>query len=168
MPTTSPGLIGALEPRDFAKSPAMTLGARKLGREECSNQLLGESGTHDARAEREHVHVVVLHALAGGERVVAEGGANAAKLVGGNRRSHAAAAHQYATPPATVLDCFRHDLGEIRIVVVGVEVVRAAVENVVAGALNRVGHDCLERKTSVIGADGDYHRDWLARVGTVA
>ena len=96
--------------------------------EECGDELLGERRAHDARAEAENVHRIVLDALVGGERVVAERGTNAVELVRRHRGADAAPADQHRALRPVLANRHRHSLGVVGIVVAGDQLLRAAVE----------------------------------------
>src|SRR4030095_7509984 len=69
---------------------------------ERAHELAGQLGADHLRPEAEDVHVVVLDALVGRVRVVADRGADAGDLAGGNRRAHARAAHEEPAPRAAL------------------------------------------------------------------
>ena len=102
----------------------------------------------------------MLDALVGGVRVVADGGADAADLVGGDARAHAGAADQHAPLDLTVAHRVAEPLGEVRVVVVRVRAVAAEVLHVMtqAGRLEPAQQRVLERRTGVIGGEGDPHQ----------
>ena len=85
--------------------------------------------------------------------VVAHGGANAGNLVGRNRNAHARAADQNAARRLSAVDGFTHPLGKIGIVVLGIDLVRAQIDHLVAGLGEIRPHLFLERKAGVVGAD---------------
>src|SRR5947209_6549900 len=79
-----------LEPADVA------LAAVELRAQEGSDELRRERRADHLRAEAEHVHVVVLDALVGGVRVVADRRADPGQLAGGDRSADARPAHEDA------------------------------------------------------------------------
>ena len=81
--------------------------------------------------EGQHVHVVVLDALVRGVRVVADGRADAADLVGGDARADARAADEDAAVRLAAGDRQPEPLGEVRVVVGRVRAVAAQVDPLV-------------------------------------
>src|SRR6476659_5345020 len=81
-------LLDLLQPT-YVAFPAVEF-RTKEGANHLSSQLCADH----FRAEAEHVHVVVLDALMGGVRVVADRGADTRELAGGDRRADARPAHQ--------------------------------------------------------------------------
>ena len=71
--------------KDFSKPAPVPLLAAEPGRHERDDELSGQLGPDDPPPQAQHVHVVMLDALAGGKGVVTYGGTNAADLVRGHR-----------------------------------------------------------------------------------
>src|SRR3972149_5397851 len=88
----------ALHLRHLVQAAAQTLLPLEAGGQDRLPQPHRQRVADAARAQAEHVHIVVLHALARGVRVVAEGGADAAHLVRGDAGADAAAADDDAPP----------------------------------------------------------------------
>src|SRR3990172_5096303 len=146
----------ALHLRHLVQAAAQTLLPLEAGAQERLHQLHRQRAADDARAQAEHVHIVVLHALARGVRVVAEGGADAAHLVRGDAGADAAAADDNATLGAPVNDRLADGAGVVR-VVHGVGAVGADVQNLVAVTLERGRDLVLHLVSAVVGADDDAH-----------
>ena len=70
----------------------MPVFTRELRVQEGIDDLAGQGRANHARADAQHVHGVVLHCLMCGVGVVADGGADARKLVRGDRDPGAAPA----------------------------------------------------------------------------
>ena len=66
-----------------------------LGHEH-SNEIVGQDRTHDPTAEHEDIHVVVFHARVRRVGIVADGGTNTGKLVGGDACTDSATADEHA------------------------------------------------------------------------
>lgn len=128
----------------------------KAGGQEQVDQLLGDGGADDLRAQRDNLHVVVLDALVGGVQIVADRGTDAAHLVAGDGGAHARAAeHDAALGFAREdggRDLARH-VGEVH----GSGVVGAAVDQGMALTAQRVQQLNFERIAGVVGADGKNH-----------
>ncbi len=92
-----------------------------------------QGGADDARAQHDHVHVVVLHALVCGVGIVAHAGANAGNLVGRDADAHARAADENAARGFAALDGQADALGKVGIVVLRLDFECAQVEDFMAG-----------------------------------
>src|SRR4051812_43649730 len=75
-------LTSCIHVGELGNPPAEFLGCRELGVEIGRDQVLGEPGTDDLRADAHHVDIVVLHALVRGMDVMAHCGPDALHLVG--------------------------------------------------------------------------------------
>src|SRR3972149_1764935 len=146
----------ALHFRHLVQAAAQALLPLEAGGQDRLHQLHRNRVADDARAQAEHVHIVVLHALARGVRVVAEGGANAAHLVRGAARADAAAADDDAPLGAPVNDRLADGAGVGR-VVYGVGAVGADVQPLVAVTLERGRDLVLQLVSAVVGADYNAH-----------
>src|SRR6185312_9847825 len=133
---------------------------RELGVEVGGDQVPGEPGTDDLRADAQDVDVIVLDALVRRMHVMADRGPDALHLVGADRGAHAGAAdHQPALGPAG-RDRGRDlagDVGEVD----GGGIVGADVEHLVALLLQE-GEDLgFHRKAGMVGADDELHERFL-------
>lgn len=135
----------------------MAFGARELRPKERDDELGGERWSDDARSQRQHVHLIVLHALMRRECVVAERRSNANEFVRRHRRADATAAQQHAAFGATIENGARNAFGEIRVVVTLDDFERTAIQCLVSGATNGVENYLLERKAGVISTHRDDH-----------
>jgi len=131
----------------LACEPGVEEGAHEFGR---------EFRTDDARAEREHVHVVVLDALVRGIGVVAHARADAAHLVRGHARADAAPAQQHTALGLALLDGLADRAGVVG-VVHRVGRVGAEVNHLVAFREDRLDDFGLEREAPVVAGNGDFH-----------
>src|SRR5437763_14153009 len=93
----------------------------------------------------------------GRESVVAQRGSNADELVRRDRRADTASAHEDAAVGSPTDDCARDALREVGIIVLWVELERAAVDGFMAGVANRVRDCFLERKSRMVAADRNFH-----------
>ena len=118
------------------------------------DDLLGEADADDAGTDRQHVGVVVLAGHAGGVEAVAQRGAHAAHLVGGELLALAAAAEHDADVGVAVADR-PADAGADRRVVDRLGRVGALVVDHVALAEQHRDEVLLEFVAGVVGADGD-------------
>ena len=145
----------SLEPPNFLQPSFVPLRARELGPEKHPDQFRGEGWSNHPGSEREHIHRVVLYALARREAVVAERRSNARKFVCRHRRADPAAAREDAARRPPLAHSPRDARREVRVVVVRVHVERAAIEHLVPSHANRRDNGILERKAGVVGSDGD-------------
>src|SRR5215467_2064802 len=83
-----------LKSSNLSNTPAMALGAGEPRLDVRANQFERELRANHASAQAQDVHVVIFHALARGERIVAGSRANPAELIGGHASSGAASADQ--------------------------------------------------------------------------
>jgi 23S rRNA (cytosine1962-C5)-methyltransferase len=136
---------------------ATLMAAAGEGRRQPHRQnLVGEAERDDAAAHREHVGVVVLARQASGEQIVAERGAHAAHLVGGNLLALAAAAEHDAAIGAAFHDC-PADIEANRRVIDRLGAVGATIVNAVSEPRQGQLEVLLQRKARMIGADRDAH-----------
>src|SRR2546428_733782 len=149
--------VAALQGDDLGEAPRVALLARVAGGHEGPHQLVGEGGAHDASAQDEHVHVVVLDPLVGRVGVVADGGPHAGQLVGGDRRPHPAAADEDAALPPALAHGQADRLREVG-VVHGRGRARPHVDHLVPLLAEGLRHLLLEQEARVVGADDDLHR----------
>jgi hypothetical protein len=103
------------------------------------DQFLGKRDTDNPRPEHQHVHVVMFDALVSGIGIVAHRCANPRDLVDGDRRADAAAADQYAAFGLGVDDGFTDGFGKIWVIVRGIKVEGADIEDVVAKVAEEIG-----------------------------
>lgn len=91
------------------------------------DQFQGEPGPDHLSAKTKNIHVIVFHALMGGEHIVYQPGAHAGDFVRGDRCAHSAAAEGDAALHSRARDCPCQWNDEVGIVVSRVEFVRAVV-----------------------------------------
>src|SRR5438034_5360249 len=89
---------------DLLESSHVARTAVEAGGEERRQEVAREGRPDDFRAEAEHVHVIVLHALVRGVDVVADGRANPRELAGRHRSAHAGPADEDAELGVPALD----------------------------------------------------------------
>lgn len=134
----------------------MTLFASKLRTEEGLDEFDGDGLADDPGADAEDVHVVVLDPLVGGVVVVADAGADAGDLVGGDADADAAAADQNAAVGPTSNNDLANFAGEVG-VVDGAVGVCPAVDDGMARRGDEGSDSVLEREAAVIAAESDVH-----------
>src|SRR5262249_21543512 len=85
----------------FSKPPAMGFFPRKRRMYERADQLARQFRTDHSRAQRQNIHIIVLHSLTRRIGVVTHSRADARHFVGGHRGADAAAANKDAAlgPP---------------------------------------------------------------------
>ncbi len=141
---------------DFGEAAHVALFDGEVRAQERGDEFLGEGDADDARAEHEHVHIVMFDALMRGVGIVTEAGSDAGDFVGGDGGADAAAADENASFGFAGDDGFAQGFGEIGVVGrVGVE--GADVENIVAELLQEFRNLLFEREAGVVGADCDAH-----------
>src|SRR5579859_5063376 len=146
--------VSGLDSQDFfeAASEAFFVDD-EFGLDECVDQFEGEGGADNSCAENDDVHIVVFNALMGGVGVVAHAGADAGDLVGGDADTYAGAADENAARGVARLDGETYALGEVGIVVFGLDFECAEIEDLMA-ALSEIGaYFFLEGKAGVVGGD---------------
>jgi hypothetical protein len=108
----------------------------------CSAELTGEKRLNKIPSYRrsngpathtDHVHVVILHALSSREMIVNEPGADADDLVGAHGSANPAAANCYS--PKDIARGYSASKRNyyVRIVVVGIQLMRAEINHIVSG-----------------------------------
>src|SRR5215217_7332757 len=124
--------------------------------DERGDELARERRPHDLRPEAEHVHVVVLDALVRAVGVVADRGADAEDLAGGDRGTNARAADE---DPALGLALPDH-LAELAGLVGVVAAERGGVGSEVADLVprERIEHRPPEMDAAVVERHRDLHR----------
>src|SRR5579875_967371 len=147
----APGEKTSLDLPDLAQAPDVALDAGKARPQPGGDNLPGQAGPYHARAQAEHVHVVVLDALMRGVGVMAEAGPYARHLVGHHRGPDAAAAYDDTAPGLAGADGQRHGQGEVR-VVAGLLAVRPEIEHDLALLLQELLYQPLERESAMIRA----------------
>jgi hypothetical protein len=142
---------------DFGEAAGVAWGLAEAGGEEGLNEIPSDFGADCAPAHAEDIHVIVLHALFGGEVVVDEAGADAGDLVGADGGSDAAAADGDAAFAGPGGDGAGQGENKVWVVIVGVQALGAEVHEVVAGG-EHSGHEFLfEGKSAVICGYSDTH-----------
>ena len=114
----------------------MALFAAKLGGKESLQDVFDDFNAGDSAAQRKHVHVVVLHSLAGAVGIGSDPGAHAVDLVGGDAGTDSASANDYAAVGVSAGYVLGDLEGEVGIVVQGVVFVRAQAHDVVTQSLD--------------------------------
>src|SRR5262245_35554492 len=131
----------------------------ELGGQERLHEVPGSAWADRAAPETDDVHVIVFDALLGREVIIDQRGPNSRNLVGADRDAHPAATE---SDPALDRAC-RHGLSErddeVRIVVILVQLVRAEIDDVVAGRAQLRDHILLQGEPAVIGRDSYAHGD---------
>jgi len=92
-----------------------------------------------------------------GIRVAAERRANAVEFVSGNRRTNTTTADQYPNLRGATLHSFADLFRVIRIIVRNRTVVRAEIDQIVAGMTQFIDHSFIERIPTMICSDCNSH-----------
>ncbi len=135
----------------------MPLLARKASVYKCPHDVERKLLSDDARAHAEHVAVVVLHALVRGVRVVAQPGPHSANLVCRHARADAASADQHCAVYLAPRHAPTNILGVVRVVVAIRRVMSAQIEHFVPEAFQFSDYSFIQRHSTVIGGDSNFH-----------
>src|SRR5256714_7060614 len=151
--------FGRLDREDLVEPAAVARLAAELGAEERERAFERQLRTDDPRAQHQHVHVIVLDALVGGVRVVADRRANAADLAGRDRGADAGAADQDAAVREPATDGLTQSLREVRVVVMRIGSVAAEVDELVVGAglTDPPNQVVLQRCAGMVRGESDAH-----------
>src|SRR6476646_1991651 len=125
--------------------------------EERADEVGCELGADDVRAEAEHVHIVVLDPLMGGVDVVADGGADARKLAGGDRGADAGTTDEHATVGLAADDRPAELARLYRVVHADRIGIGAEVDDVVTERRELLEHTFAESDASVVERDRHSH-----------
>ena len=137
----------------------MPFGAAECRGQKRTHELFGQRWTDDARAEAEHIHVVILDALPRGKGVMAERRPDAGELAGRYRGTDATAAQQHPPLGLTVTDRGGYGPCVVGVIVSRFQLRCAAVQNFVPSVPNGLQDGGFERESRVVGADGDDHEN---------
>src|SRR4051794_13325309 len=122
--------------------------ADKLARELCADDL---------RPDAEDVHVVVLDALVGGVRVVADRSADTRKLAGGDRGADAGAADEDAALRGTRPDRLAELSRLVRVIDPRLGSIGTEIDRLVTGAHDLLEHTLAELDAAMVEGDRDSH-----------
>lgn len=136
----------------------MALFACKARRSESTNYLQSEFEADDARAQTEHVAIVMLARLTGRVGIAAERSAYAAQLVCRHACPDAAAANDNSYLALAALHRASHHQRVIGIIVRVASIMRAEVVNLMARRAQFFNHALVKRKASMVCADSDSHK----------
>lgn len=131
----------------------MALGLTELGSQKRLDEVPGREGPNDPSPNAENVHVIVFHALPSREVIVHERGTDASDLVGTDRRANAAAAHRDTALDLSPGDGPRERDDEVRIVVGGIQMIRAEIHDVVSCRAETSDEFFFQTKATMISGD---------------
>src|SRR5262249_61243530 len=123
----------------------------------CWKDTPGGGGPEGAAADADDVHVVVFASLSRGKVVMNQSGTGARNFVGADRGPDAAAAHGDSALDGARRDRLGERDDEVRIVVVGAQLVRSEVDHIVSGGAQTRGQVLLQLQSPVIGRDSQVH-----------
>ena len=112
---------------DLCQSALVAFLAGEPGSDECDDDLFCQGISDDSSPEAEHVHVVMLDALSGRVRVVADGCADPMDLVRCHARSNPTPAYDDSAIGVRIAHCPGDGRREVRIVVIGIEFIRSEI-----------------------------------------
>src|SRR5262245_4249364 len=121
------------------------------------NEIPRDGGSNGAAADADDVHVIVFDPLSRGKVVMNQSGTSARNFVGADRSPDAAAANG----DSAFHGARRNRLGErddeVRIVVVGTQLVRSEIDDIVSRGAQTRGQVLLQLESSVVGRDSHVH-----------
>ena len=138
----------------------MTRQIAECGTEVGSHDLQGKLDRHDPAAQAEHIEIVMLDALVGRIRVVADGGPDPGHLRGRHGGTDTAAADEDSAVGLIALDRPAQPDGEVGVVVSWIRAVAAEIDQLVGASLGAQADKelILEGGPAVIGRKGNAHR----------
>src|ERR1039458_1635084 len=139
----------------------------ELCADECVRQLKRQRRSDDPRAQHEHIHVVVLHALVRRIGVVANPRANSRNLVRRYAHTHARSANQNSPRRNARFDRLAHLLCKVRIIVFGLALERSQVDQLVPCRRQVCAYLFLQRKSRMIRTDDELHNNPFSRMSGV-
>jgi hypothetical protein len=155
----------ALQLQNLPQPPTMTLGARESRLQKGPQQIRGELGTDHARTERDDVHVIVLHALAGGEGIMTQSAPDPGKLARRDARADATAAHQHSALGGARSYGAADGSRDVRIVVTGHRFRRSAVYDLHRSRAQLGQDPVAQRPAGMITSERHFHAAALAGGG---
>src|SRR5215510_9261403 len=121
------------------------------------NKIPRDGGPDGAATDADDVRVVVFDPWSRGKVVMNQSGTGARNFVGADRGSDAAAAHGDSTLHGARRDRLGERDDEVRIVVVGAQLVRSEIDDVVSSGAQTRGQVLLQLESPVIGRDSQVH-----------
>jgi len=143
---------------DFSQTTTVARFAAEAGCEKYPHQLPGFGDTDDPAAEADQVKIVVLDSLMRGKRFVDQAGAHTGDFVGGDTRTHAAAAKGDASIHLSCGDGTGQWHDKVGIVVIGLQLMIAEINDMVAGFTKFYDQGLFQCKTTVVRRDADPKR----------
>ncbi len=125
--------------------------------EKGSDEFDGEGCAHDPAAKAADVHVVIFNALTGRVYIADQAGSCARDFVGCDRCADATAAQSEPAFDITGGDGACHGDDEVRVVVVGVELVSAEIDDFKSMRLEPWQQCLFEIEPAMIGCDANAH-----------
>src|SRR5262249_59979701 len=119
----------------------------------CWKDTPGGGGPEGAAADADDVHVVVFASLSRGKVVMNQSGTGARNFVGADRGPDAAAAHGNSALHGARRDRLGERDDEVRIVVVGAQLVRTEIDDIVSGGTQTRGQILFQFESPPIDRD---------------
>src|SRR5262245_1604933 len=153
------GLSSSIEfqGRYFAQAAEMTGRVAELRGQERLNKIPRDGGPDGAAPDADDVHVIVLDALSRGKVVMNQSGTGARNLVRADRGTDAATADGNSALHRTRRHRLRERDDEVRIVVVGAQLVRPEINDIMSGSAQTRGQVLLQLESPMIGRDSHVH-----------
>jgi hypothetical protein len=147
----------AFDGENLVEPASMTRFAGEFSGKKGSDEITCECRPYDAGTETEDVHVIVLHRLARGVAVVADGRAHAGKLVRRNRHAGTAAAYDEAAVDTPITQRRRDRFCAVGIIN-GSRRVGSEIEDIMPLGLQSGRKIALHLEAGVVGRNGNTHR----------
>ncbi len=144
-----------LHRRDLLEPCGVAIASVVAGAHEDGNELARHRRADDFGAKAQEVHVVVLHGLVRAVQIVADRGADAGHLAGGDRGACTGTADENTALRVPRLDLLADGTRLVGVVDTNVGAVRAEVDHLVAG--KRLENGVTEIDPAVVESDCDSH-----------
>jgi hypothetical protein len=136
----------------------MALFVRDYGTQIRLDDLLSRLDTNDPPTQHKDIHAIMLNTLMSGIGIVADGGQRPPDLVGGDPGTNSTATEDDAPFSPTLDDSFGNGLPEIRIVITGIVLKSANVDDFVSMIKQPQPDRLFQIISSVIGSNNHFHR----------
>src|SRR5215472_2392852 len=161
LPGSGTACVPLFDAERLSQSTLVALLCRKARFQESRAQVLGQLNSDDARAQDQHVDVVMLHALMRGVAVMADPGADSRNLVGGYRSAYTASAEDDAAIAFAGEKALGYFLREVGIIDRR-SATGARIFHRISVLTQEIDQGLLEFEAGVIGANGYAHVAFVA------
>src|SRR5215472_17819890 len=165
LPGSGTACVPLFDAERLSQSTLVALLCRKARFQESRAQVLGQLNSDDARAQDQHVDVVMLHALMRGVAVMADPGADSRNLVGGYRSAYTASAEDDAAIAFAGEKALGYFLREVGIIDRR-SAAGARIFHCMSVLTQEIDQGLLEFEAGVIGANGYAHAAFVVLAST--